>query len=77
MRRSEKRYINAVHLGWKKILNHYLSQVGGIGFLNCNIDISKMSLDILPFYRDVFALWGSLKGTPTHDKLLFVDLEMF
>ena len=60
-----KRFILPIRAGWKIILGHYLSGVGGPDFLRCNYDVSKVSINISPFYRDVLSLWGSLiKSNP-------------
>ena len=55
-----KRFISPIESGWKSILNHYLSAVGGPSFLKCNFNMSKVSITILPFYKDILSLWGSL-----------------
>ena len=41
-----KRNISPIESGWKSILNHYLSAVGGPSFLKCNVNMSKVSIDI-------------------------------
>ena len=42
-----KRFSLPFCAGWKFILGHYLSGVGGLDFLRCNFDVSK--LIYLPF----------------------------
>ena len=60
-----KRFSLPFCAGWKFILGHYLSGVGGLDFLRCNFDVSKLSINISPFYREVLSLWGSLsKNNP-------------
>jgi hypothetical protein len=72
-----KRFMSPINAGWKDMLCHYVCKVGGSSFFLCNFDMSKVVLDISPFYRDVLALWGSLIKTTPEDITSIMNQRIF
>ena len=47
-----KKYANEKLSDWKKILSYYLKSVGGKFVLCCNLDLKKLPVGLLTYYKE-------------------------
>jgi len=58
-----KRYSESYPAYWKIILDKYLKNVGENFILQCNFDVTKLPINLPPYYKECFEIWSSAVQT--------------
>ncbi len=58
-----KRFLQPYNAGWKEVLKFYLSKRGGDFIFCSNVDVSKLNINLPPFYHQVLVLWNNISSS--------------
>ena len=58
-----QKFLDNTPCSWKCILTHYRNKVGGRLLFYCNLEYSKLAIDIPKYYKECLIAWSLLKNS--------------